>query len=172
MGVGQMLWLTGLALFSIAVLLIWFVSRRREEMGLPGGKLISADTERWQRCGREFFSPRYRLGGRPDFVFRERGRLIPVEVKSGSAPAQPYKSHILQLAAYCLLIEETEGRPPPYGIIAYRGKHFRVEYSPALRAELLRVMEEMRGLLKSGAMPEGVLDLRCERCGYNKLCNA
>lgn len=167
-----MLVLIGLLLLAMGAFLLWVSSRRKEKLGLPGGKLITADTEQWRRCEREFFSHRHRLVGRPDFVFREHGRLIPVEVKSSQAPERPYRSHILQLAAYCLLIEEAEGAPPPYGVIAYRGGHFRVEYSPALKRELLQVMEEMRETARSGAPPEGVFDQRCARCGYNKLCKS
>lgn len=168
----MMLWVIGLALLVLALVLIRGLARRRERMGIPGGRLVVADTEGWQRCEREMYSPRLRLVGRPDFVFREHGRLIPVEVKSGATPARPYRSHVLQLAAYCLLIEELEGAPPPYGVIAYREGHFRVDYTSALKRELLQVMDEMRRAARAGILPDGVFDRRCRNCSYRRLCEA
>ena len=47
------------------------------------------------------------LAGKPDYLVRRWRYVLPVEVKSGPAPAEPYRSHVLQLAAYCLLVEET-----------------------------------------------------------------
>ncbi len=162
--------LLGFLLISVAIFILGVVLLRRRAMGLPGGKLLVADSERWDRCERELFSPRYRLVGRPDYLFRERGSFIPVEVKSGRLPSSPYDSHVFQLLAYCLLVEETTGSPPPYGIIAYRDGHFVVKYTPALKAELVGVLEEMRKTLASGQEPEARESRKCLHCGYRRIC--
>ena len=60
--------------------------------------------------GRLLRSETYRLTGRPDYIVEINGELVPVEVKSGRMPRGPLFSHILQTAAYCLLLEEEEGR--------------------------------------------------------------
>ncbi|MDW8101737.1 MAG: CRISPR-associated protein Cas4 [Anaerolineae bacterium] len=139
-------------------------------MGLPRGKLHIADSQKWSRCERELFSPRHRLVGRPDYLFQEKGQFIPVEIKSGRSPHSPYASHVFQLVAYCLLVEENTGFVPPYGIIAYRDGHFCVKYTPALKAELLKIVEEMRKTLTLGQEPEVKESSKCHRCGYRSIC--
>jgi len=97
--------------------------------------------------------------------------LIPVEVKSGTAPQQPYPAHILQLAAYCLLVEDQEGRSPPHGILKYDDRAFEVDYTPGLRRELLEALEQLRRDLgardvhRSHDEPN-----RCQGCGYRDRC--
>src|SRR5207248_1150561 len=80
----------------------------------------------------------------PDYLVKEGKRIIPVEVKSRAAPPEPYPSHVMQLAAYCLLVEDVLGASAPYGFIHYRDQTFRVDFTAPLRAELLRLLNEMR----------------------------
>lgn len=162
--------LLGIFLVTIALGLLAFVVLRRRTIGLPRGELISADSDEWEHCEREFFSPRYRLVGRPDYLFKEKGRFVPVEIKSGRSPISPYASHVFQLIAYCLLVEENTGSAPPYGIIAYRNGHFKVEYTPALKAELVKILEEMRQTLALGLEPEVRESTKCLKCGYRHIC--
>ena len=105
-------WLLLAALF-LAGLGVWLLvrsGRARRVTGLPQGRVTYVDTGAWDRTDRPLYSNRYRLTGRPDYLVRSRRHIIPVEVKSGLAPQQPYRTHLLQLAAYCLLVEEQEGR--------------------------------------------------------------
>ncbi len=54
---------------------------------------------------------------------------------------------MLQLAAYCLLVEEQESQAVPYGIIKYADKAFEVDYTPALRAQVVDTLAgHARGL--------------------------
>ncbi len=95
-------------------------------------------------------SERYGLRGRPDLVLAEDDHLIPVEVKTGRTPRGPLFSHILQVAAYCLLIEETSGRAPPHGVIRYEGASHEIEYNADLRGLVIQKLEEMRAALRAG----------------------
>lgn len=151
----------GLALLVLA-------RRRRARAGLPAGRIHFADDGRAARPLLQ--SERYGLQGRPDYLIREGRRLVPVEVKSRPAPAEPYPSHLLQLAAYCLLVEDTTGRAPRYGIIRYADRSFRVPYTPALRRQVLETMAEMRQMLESGEPPAPAHTPRCAGCGYHALC--
>jgi len=99
--------------------------------------VVYVDTGAWQRNAKPLFSNTYQLTGKPDYLVRERNRIIPVEVKSRAAPDAPYLSHVMQLAAYCLLVEDTLGAAAPYGYVHYRDRTFKVEFTRALRAELL-----------------------------------
>ncbi|MBC7251620.1 MAG: CRISPR-associated protein Cas4 [Anaerolineae bacterium] len=145
---------------------------QRHRAGLPAGRVVYTDTGAWNRCERPLFSRRYLLTGKPDYLVQERGQVIPVEVKSTAPPPQPYRSHVLQLAAYCLLVEEEFGRPPHHGLIHYQGRTFAVDYTPELRAELIGVLEEMRDGLSAADVPRDHESVnRCRACGYREDCD-
>ena len=96
-----------------------------------------------------FKSERYGLSGRPDYIIKAESGLIPVEEKKGRTPRGPLFSHILQVAAYCLLIEDTTGEPPHYGLLKYPEHEHEIEYNEDLKKVLLEKLEEMRGFIES-----------------------
>jgi CRISPR-associated exonuclease Cas4 len=166
-------------LLAVALLLgglgawLWLRSRAiRHGTGLAAGRVAYVDTGAWDRCERPLFSRQFRLTGRPDYLVEVREAVVPVEVKSGAAPPQPYATHVLQLAAYCLLVEEQEGRTPPYGIVKYRDRAFEVEYTPALRSHLVEMLEAMRHDLREQEVARSHDDpARCRACGYRDRCD-
>jgi len=97
-----------------------------------------------------YFSEKYRLSGRPDFVLEIDGELIPGELKTGRTPRGPLFSHILQVAAYCLLITESSGRRVPYGLLRYGSEEHEIEFDEQLEKILLDKLEEMREIIRSG----------------------
>lgn len=139
---------------------------------MPVGYIISTDMGNWREWPRPLFSRAHSLTGKPDYLVGDGPQLIPVEVKSGHAPKQPYPSHVLQLAAYCLLVEECFQIRPTYGIICYTDRSFKVDYTRGLRTELLKVLRRMRADLARGTadrnhnQPE-----RCRHCGYLRYCD-
>jgi len=75
------------------------------------------------------------------------------------------------LAAYCLLVAETSGRCPPYGILRYADRTFEIPYTRELEEELLAVLEEMRVDLAAGDGPRNHdAPRRCAACGYREWC--
>ena len=143
--------------------------------GLPRGRVIYSDTRGWGAVDKPLFSPAYRLVGKPDYLVRQgRGRApIPVEVKSAPAlGAEPRDGHILQLAAYCLLVEVTTGRQPAYGIIKYADRAFSIENGDGLRSRVLDVLDEMRGAVTEGGASRTHDEARrCAMCGYRHACD-
>ena len=117
---------------------------QRREAGLPGGRVIYTDTRAWGIVEKPLFSNELGLTGKPDYLVEQNGKLIPVEVETGRVPDAPYDLHIFQLAAYCLLVEKTYGKRPPYGIIHYPNRNFAVDYTPQLELALLDQLAEMR----------------------------
>lgn len=152
----------------------WLLARAGaalRQTGLPLGRVTYVDTGAWDRCERPLFSRQHRLTGRPDYLVQSKQGVIPVEVKSGAAPEQPYQAHLLQLAAYCLLVEEQEGRAPPHGILKYDDRAFEVDYSPALRAELLDILTDIRQDLHARDVHRSHDEPgRCRGCGYRDRC--
>ena len=165
-------------LFLVALIVaglgLWLLLRARagrRETGLPVGRITYVDTGAWDRCERPLFSRRHRLTGRPDYLVRTPDGVIPVEVKSGAGPEQPYAAHLMQLAAYCLLVEEQESQTPPRGILKYADKAFEVDYTPALRAQVVEMLQEMRrGLEASDVDRSHDEPRRCLGCGYRDRC--
>jgi CRISPR-associated exonuclease Cas4 len=160
-----------LLLLLVGAVLLWLARRLRARSGLPAGRVVAADVGPWRRLDRPLFSRRHGLTGRPDYVVADGADLIPVEVKSARAPARPYASHVLQLAAYCLLVAETSGRRPPYGILRYADRTFPIPYTRELEEQLLEVLEAMREDLAAGDAPRRHQDpRRCAACGYREVC--
>ena len=166
-----MLYVT-LALVLMALLLFWQAGRQRRAAGLPGGRVIYTDTRAWGKVEKPLFSNELGLTGKPDYLVEQNGKLIPVEVKTGRVPDAPYDSHIFQLAAYCLLVEKTYGKRPPYGIIHYSNRDFAVDYTPQLESALLDHLAEMRRDELRKDVPRSHEDAaRCRRCGFRKVCD-
>ena len=165
----------GLVLLGTA---LWLALRARQGQrrgGLPQGRLVYADTGRWSAVARPYFSARYRLTGKPDYLVDSDDGLVPVEVKHTTAPArgQAYASHIMQLAAYCLMVEEAHGITPRYGLIRYNDATVQIDYTPMLRVKVLEMLEELRvscGLANVGRNHGDAA--RCRACGVRHACGA
>ncbi|MFQ5400019.1 MAG: PD-(D/E)XK nuclease family protein [Anaerolineae bacterium] len=168
----------GVSLGLVLVLLaaagwLWFSSRRlREQTGLPDGEVIYTDTGIWYRNNESLHITDLRLVGKPDYLVEATdGAIIPVEVKSGRAPEEPWEGHLLQLAAYCLLVDENYGRRPSYGILQYRDKAFAVDYTEEMEAALLQVLSEMRNARFDEELDRDHNEWqRCARCGVRSAC--
>ena len=160
-----------IVLVLLAVFLLWASARLRARTGLPHGRVIYSDTGAWQRNEQALFSKTHQLSGKPDYLVRQNTQIIPVEVKSAKAPAQPREGHILQLAAYCLLVEENYEVRPSHGIIQYADKQFAVDYTPKLERELLIVMDQMRQDYANGDAQRSHNEVwRCTGCGLKENC--
>jgi CRISPR-associated exonuclease Cas4 len=167
-----------LAILAIVVILIglFILSQgRRMQLatGLPAGRVVYADTGAWRTVERPLFSALHQLAGKPDYVVKRGQQTIPVEVKSASAPGDgPRRSHLLQLAAYCLLIEEHYQHRPEYGIIKYADRAFEIDYTPALETALMDTLDAMRAnLAEGGATRSHDEPGRCIHCGYRHACD-
>lgn len=160
-----------LLLFIGFVLLLWQAQRSQKAAGLPGGRIIYSDTRAWGEVAKPLYAAALGLTGKPDYLVESNGQLIPVEVKTGKTPAAPYDSHIYQIAAYCLLVEKTLGKRPPYGIIHYPEHNFAVDYSPALENALLDTLAEMRRDERKSEIPRSHENpARCAHCGFAEIC--
>ena len=146
----------------------WWLQRRS---GLPRARLVYSDTGAWQRADKPLFSRTYGLTGKPDYLLETRGQIIPVEVKPSRQAAQPRPADVLQLLAYCLLVEETWGRPA-YGLLHYASGTFRVDYTDAARALLLEQIEAVRAALQARDMRRSHDEPgRCAACAFRTQCD-
>ena len=188
-----MIWLTLLLflLVTAAALAGRAAARESKRAGLPAGSILYSDTGRpvgrlaptevgrdGQKQERPLVSKALELVGRPDYLIEtDDGGVVPVEAKSTNCPpgGRPYDSHVAQLAAYCLLVEDVLGASVPYGVVKYRDREVRVEYTAELRGHALALIEEMKR--DTTAAPEGREvhrshddPRRCAGCSLRDVC--
>ncbi|HWQ14262.1 MAG TPA: CRISPR-associated protein Cas4 [Roseiflexaceae bacterium] len=162
----------GLPLLLLALLALAWALRLRGRTGLPWAPVRYQDTG-GRAPEKPLVARHLGLVGRPDYLLELHGRSVPVEVKPGRHAAAPYESDLMQLAAYCVLVEETTGVAPPYGLLRYAGRTFRLDYTPRVREELLALLEEMRAALYEPDCPRSHEDAhRCRVCGFFAQCDA
>ncbi|MDE0144222.1 MAG: CRISPR-associated protein Cas4 [Caldilineaceae bacterium] len=166
-----------LLLALLGGVLLWLGRRQRESSGLPAGTVLYRDTGDWQETERPLRSRRYGLVGRPDYLvqMRDGGRrfVVPVEVKSRARPARPYDSHILQLAAYCLLVEDNFDAAPPYGLLRYADATLQIPFTDELRGRVLETAAAIRASRRAGEVRRSHAEPgRCAACGYRSACGS
>jgi CRISPR-associated exonuclease Cas4 len=159
-------------LVILGIIFLWQSTRQRSQAGLPGGRIIYTDTRAWGEVEKPLVDHVLGLTGKPDYLIEREGMIIPVEVKSGRTPAAPYDSHIFQVAAYCLLVEKTYGKRPPYGIIHYPNRDFAVDYTDQLESSLLDQLAMIKRDEVRTNVPRSHEDAaRCRACGFRKVCD-
>jgi CRISPR-associated exonuclease Cas4 len=155
-----------LAAAAVALLVSVLLFRR---FGI-GGRVVASDSGVARRT-RVLRSARYGVSGKPDYLVEERGRVVPVELKPTRRSATPWLRDVVQLAAYCLLVEETEPRFAGYGYLRYADRTFRIEFTESLRAELLRTLSALRADLAAPDVdPNHDDSRRCVRCSLVQVC--
>ena len=162
-----------LILLAIGVILLAASSRLGRKTGMPRGEVSYADAS--GQAQEPFISKRLLMAGKPDYLMKDRnGDLIPIEVKSSNAPraGRPYESHLMQLAAYFLLLEDVLQRPVPYGLIRYRNRTLRVANTDELRSRLMDLIAQMRRLMaRDVARRNHNRPQRCSRCSVAHACD-
>lgn len=173
-----MLWI--IATIAIGILLVGIGLfrhglRTRQETGLPTGEVVYTDTGAWEQVAEALVSRRYGLVGKPDYLVLVRSgastTLVPVEVKSRRRPTVTPDSHILQLATYCLLIEDVHKTRPAYGLLHYADATLQIPYTDDLRQTVLEIASEIRDARKAADLHRNHNDpARCRGCGYAHAC--
>lgn len=159
-------------LVIVAVGLFLLALRLRRATGIPWARVRSSDTAGWRQAEQPLLSRRYGLVGKPDYLLDTRAGIVPVEVKPGRRASQPYESDLMQLAAYCLLVEETTGCAPQYGLLRYATETFRLPYTAAVRAALLDTLDELRQDRAAEDVERSHQHAaRCLACGFNATCS-
>jgi CRISPR-associated exonuclease Cas4 len=160
---GTLLLLLAAALLALGSVLLF------RRFGISG-RVVASDSG-VVRPTRVLRSARYGLSGKPDYLVEERGRIAPVELKPTRRSERPWLRDMVQLAAYCLLLEETEPRFAGYGYLRYARRTFRIDFTDSLRAELLRTLTALRADLSAADVDPNHSDAgRCTRCPLIAVC--
>ena len=115
--------------------------------------------------------------GKPDYLVEVSGEgrrlVVPLEVKSRKQPSNPDPGHLLQLATYCLLVEDVYGERPPHGYLRYADATVKVAYTDDLRSAVLSSAAAIRKARSAANVARSHQDARrCQRCGYIESCGA
>ena len=173
----------GLVLLILAIalgVLLWNERRfqrnrllleRQRALGLPEGELVYEDAD---GQGEPLSSSAYPLVGKPDYVVQlPDGRPVPVELKLNVQNATaPYSNHQIQVAAYCLILEDYFSQAPTHGILRYADREFTIEYTPAMRRKVIRLLGQMA--LCSEQEPPPLARQRvakCRACVFQPTCS-
>ena len=122
-------------------------------------------------------SKELKLTGIVDYVLITKyGELIPVEIK-WSEPlvgGKPKKDHVIQLAAYALLLEKEWSYLRPSvkrGIIYYlrpKGVYVEVLLDYALKKEVYKMLKKIKDITKGRKEPKP--KTKCGSCNYKPYC--
>jgi CRISPR-associated exonuclease Cas4 len=159
-------------LISLALILFRISRKLALKTGIPDGRIIYSDPGVWKKTLKPLYDTGIGLTGRPDYLIKKKDQIIPAEVKSTWAPRAPYDSHILQLAAYCMLVQSTYGHRPPYGLLRYKNRTFKVKFTSSLEEKLLDTIDIIRTQKnKDDPTRSHNHPNRCARCGYRNSCD-
>lgn len=172
-----MIWLlVGAILILLLGVILWRGGlRARQATGLPMGEVVYTDTGAWEQVPEPLLSRRYGLVGKPDYLVRVRAgsqtTLVPVEVKSRRRPSITPDGHILQLATYCLLVEDVHKVRPAYGLLHYADATLQIPYTDELRRAVLEIADAIRRARTAPDLHRDHDDpARCRSCGYAHAC--
>lgn len=146
------------------------IRRRRKAAGLSKNSAPVSIDGGSQIPPREYISVRQGLAGRPDAVVLEHGYFIPVERKPLARKIRD--RYVAQLLVYMRLIEELEGKRPPYGylILGPTCRQVRIDNTPQRQQWLQRYLDQMRAILHgAGALPTPHPE-KCRRCDVRQHC--
>lgn len=157
------------AIILVAILILARTRQQRGQLSLPSGDVIYEDNP--ERPGQLLHSSTLRIAGKPDVLIQKGNMIIPVELKTGRTPDSPFEGHILQLVAYCHLVEQEYHIRPSHGIIRYPNKEFTIEYSTQIEQELKRIVFEMRAKRRLGEIHRHHKSrTKCAVCGFRDVC--
>lgn len=175
--------LTGVLIIAVLLLLVgglgmlWWSRRARRATGLPAGAVVYSDTGKEEAVLEPLVSQRHGLVGKPDYLVEVSGAgkrlVVPLEVKSRKRPPVPDPGHLLQLATYCLLVEDIYGQKPPHGYLRYADTTLKIDFTDDLRAAVLTSAAAIRKARSAENVTRSHQDARrCQRCGYLDSCGA
>ena len=146
------------------------LTERHRALGLPEGELVYEDAD---GEGEPLSSSAYPLVGKPDYIVQlPDGRPVPIELKLGVHDATiPYSNHSVQVAAYCLILEDYFVEAPTHGILRYADCEFTIEYTPALRKKVIKLLREMESCSEQQPPPLAKQRVaKCRACVFQPVC--
>ena len=120
---------------------------------------------------RTYVSDMQGLAGRPDALISENGYIIPIERKPLANKIRD--RYVAQILVYMRLIEEFEGKKPPYGylILGPHCRRVKIQNTEARQAWLQNLILEMQGILKGAKAIATPHPIKCKKCDVKDHCS-
>lgn len=114
------------------------------------------------------------LSGKVDQVLVYPNNVVPIEIKSGSAPREgAWENHRIQLAAYALMLESIFNVSIAAGYVKYIDENVsrRIEINSFLKDQVSSLIKDVNNLLNAKILPKKASNInKCEKCGLKKIC--
>jgi len=120
---------------------------------------------------RNYISEMQGLAGKPDALLIENGYIIPIERKP--LAKKLHDRYVAQLLVYMRLIEEFEGKKPPYGylLLGPNCRRIKIDNSPDRQAWLQKLIDEMNLILAGRAQAKPAPHpKKCAKCDVKESC--
>lgn len=124
----------------------------------------------------EFYVVSEKLGlkGIIDAIERYDDILVPIELKTGSAPREGvWPGHQLQLGAYLLMLSEKAGKEIDKGYIRYLdiSDSRQIVMNPFLKMKIEDLVKKVNECLTSSELPDFCgSENKCRSCGLRNIC--
>lgn len=160
-----------MVIFMISLLILLFVLLWLKTYVKPKRQLVYSDAT---GAGRVLINEKWGIRGKPDEIWKYKdGTFLVVEYKSGTLKREnPYYGDRLQLAAYFLLVEEFYQAKMILGEIRYQNQICRVKWTPQLKRQLFRILQQMREVERTKEAQVKIYLPKCRQCEFYKVsCN-
>ena len=139
---------------------------KRKEQAVEGTILyVDGENSRLLR------SEKYGLTGRPDYILEVGDELVPVELKTGRKPRGPLFSHVIQVSAYCMLVEDAMNRKVSHGILRYGDVEHEIDLDDDMRDLVIGKLAEMREESRTGNVHRNhQREGKCRSCSRRDKC--
>jgi CRISPR-associated exonuclease Cas4 len=137
------LFIVAIGIFRMGIFLVIAVYLLKKRLGSLGKPLLYTDND--IHGSEVLYAKSLALKGKPDAIIRTRDGIMPLEIKTGRTPKAPRESHIMQLMAYCYLVEEKYHKRPAGGILQYSktGTEFRIPYTEEAEESIKMIVQEI-----------------------------
>jgi len=111
------------------------------------------------------------LSGTPDALIIENGYFIPVERKAFSNKIRD--RYVTQLLVYMRLVEEFEGKKPPYGylVLGPKARLVKIKNTEESQEKLQKSIDEMKAILVDENQTKPLPHVRkCKKCHVRDFC--
>ncbi len=162
-----LLWLIGACFALNRSLALAKVAHGKRKEQAVAGEILYVDGE----DSRLLRSEKYGLSGRPDYILEVGDELVPVELKTGRVPRGPLFSHVIQVSAYCMLVEDVMERKVSHGILRYGDVEHEIDLDDDMRGLVLGKLSEMREKSVTGDVHRNhQREGKCRSCSRRDMC--
>jgi len=138
------------------------IGEKSELIALAGSTLLPA---------RQYTSKKTKLVSQPHGIVREGHSIIPVDVIPASKKVRD--RHVVQMLAHLRLVEEIEGKRPPYGLLIMGAEQraVRIKNTDEKQRWLDTLLDEMYSIMDGVPAVPKPSYYRCKGCDVRGVCN-